>query len=135
MSNPSFIQKKYKQTMHSSIHERMVCICSSPNPVRFRARSRIVFEIKIQFRDMAVSGGLRSILLSMRMWLRVTAQKFAGLFLYRPGRSSNHQFRRQSFLNCYIIMIHDAQHRLNGQPPHLFLVLPHMSKQIALPDI
>lgn len=55
--------------------------------------------------------------------------------LYRTGRCSNHQFRRQSLLNCYIIVIHDAEYRLNRQPPHFFLVLPHMGKQIALTDI
>ncbi len=56
-------------------------------------------------------------------------------FLNRTGRCANHQFRRQSLLDRNRIVVHDAQHRLDRQSPHLFLVLPHMGEQIPLADI
>lgn len=85
--------------MRSHIRERMACTCSiysgkriklpySCIRFRFSIQLRIVFEIKFQSGDMAVSGGLRSILLSMHMLPRVTAhrslEKVTGYFFTGP---------------------------------------------------
>gem|GEM_PF-6575485 len=57
------------------------------------------------------------------------------LFLDGTGRCANHQFRGQSLLDRNRVVVHDAQHRLDRQPSHLFLVLSHMGKQVPLTDI
>lgn len=66
--------------------------------------------------------------------LRRRLNKFL-LFLDRTGGCANHQFRRQSLLDRNRVVVHDAQHRLDRQPSHLFLVLSHMGKQIPFTDI